>query len=393
MVIATAVSLVLTISYTVNQGAISNRDVQAQSAPGPVVSTGGGGVDYQGLTRYSNDCTNGFNAAAVYTPDPNDPTLPAYYQNTEIVTGPEQAGTGRGRLVGQERLLNGATFNDMHPAWEALGKTILFYVYTFKEHTTTLTDYTIHGIDGAGNPVSAAPGTPPPQPYTLTCPAMGNPPPVPGDQGSGNPPPIVALPPEDVGSTVRKDMQITIQVYLPTGPGGTTGGIPPVVNTLPIDFLISNAQHADDRENITVNMSYKGTDRWEGTYATQHYPGTRFALTVWPKRHMKKTICHVGSASPHITYAAYECTENEGTIVLKSGANFLDFSGVKIGPGDLGLEKLRDGHVDAQDLYQLTEYMRVPNRDNTEVADLDLDGVVTSKDYELAVWSLTNIAE
>lgn len=394
MIIATAVSLVLMILYSINTNTFAPHDAQAQTAPNPVASTGGGGPGYTGFTRYTNDCTNGFNAAATYTPDPNDPTLPAYYQNTEIVTGPQQAGSRNGRLVGQARALNGATFTEVHPVYEATGKTIQFYVYTYMENTDPAIEYTIHGVDGAGNPVSAAPGQPAPQPYTLTCPANNVPPPLPGPQvpGNGNPPPVVALPPEDVGSTVRKDMQITLQVYLPTGPNGTTGGTP-VVTELPVDFMVTNADHADDTENVTVNMAYKGADRWEGTYSTLHYPGTRYALTVWPKTRMKKTICHVGPASPHISYPSYECAENEGTIVVKSGTNFLDFSAVKVGPGDLNLQKIRDGHVDAQDLYQIVEYLRAPSRDNTEVADLNLDGVVTSADYDLAVWSLQNVAE
>lgn len=371
-------------------GSMAQLNTQSKASGAATPSTGNGGLGYQGFVQYENDCTNGYAAAAAYTPSP------AYYAVVEMVDSIAQAGHKKGRLVGEARTLNNATFTDSHPAWESVGgggSTVHFYVYTIMENTTPETDYTIHGVDAAGNLVSASATEPPPQPFTLTCPADAQPPPQTGEYPPAtDQPPVVDQPPADVDSTVKEAMSIKIRIFIPTAPGGGAGGTPNVT-TLPVDVLLTNASRSDDTESVTMSMTYGGAGIWEGSYSTSHYPGTQFAATVWPKLHAKKTLCSVGAMSPHAALATYECSEKQGGITLVAGANTLDFTNIQLGAGDLNVDKIRDGHVDSSDLYQLNEFIKQPSRDQVDAADVNLDGVIDQKDYDLAVWSLQTIRE
>lgn len=207
------------------------------------------------------------------------------------------------------------------------------------------------------------------------------------------PPPIVDQPPQDISATEKKEMTIAIKLFLPTGPGGTIGP-EPVEKSMSLDVLVTNAARVEDSESVTIPVTYKGNGLWEGSYVTQHYPGSQYSFTVWPKKFAKKTLCHIGTMSPHVIYSgSYSCSEAEGTIALQAGSNTLDFSAVKMGPGDLNTEETRDGLVDAQDLYRLVQYIRDPSRDQIDGADINMDGAINQADYDLAVWTIENVPE
>lgn len=406
VIVVAAISLFLTSAYMMRTSTSPTTDIRTRAqeviqsmaqlnttgrtSSAAIPSTGNGGLGYQGFVQYANDCTNGYAAAAAYSP------ATAYYGVVEMADSTAQAGLGKGRLVGQARLLNNETFYDSHPAWESVGgggSTVRFYVYTVMEDTVPETAYTIHGVDGAGNLVSANATEPPPQPFVLTCPADAQPPPQNGEYPpTTDQPPVVGQPPADVDSTTKQPMSIKVRIFIPTAAGGVEGNTP-YVTTLPVDVLLTNASRTDDNESVTITMTYGGAGVWEGSYATSHYPGTQFAVTVWPKLHTKKTLCSVGALSPHATLATYECTEKQGAITLVAGANTVDFTNIKLGSGDLNVDAIRDGHVDSSDLYQLNEFIKRPSRDQLDAADINLDGVIDQKDYDLAVWSLQNVRE
>lgn len=375
IIVVIAISLILTIVARLNEQSLGRSNVHAQTAytvSGRITGTDGagiGGVPVQVL--------NGVGASGMTTTDGNGvftfvdanvvrpgyyyavrPSTPAGFVNPPIpLTTTFAFDTGSGR----DTVATDMTYeNQLAGSNDCAGPDG-------------------NGVTGRCNYAFARAGAPA---QTKMCVVR-----------AGNPPPIVALPPEDIGATTRKDMDITLQIFLPRGPNGTILSTPPSTNAIPVDIHLTNGSRADDNETVTVNFEYKGADRWEGKYQTLHYPGTRYAFTIWPKSRAKKTICHVGAASPHVLYPNYQCSEDQGTIVLKSGANFIDFSGVIIGLGDLNNDKCRDGHVDSQDLYQLIEYMKQPSRDNTEVADLNMDGAVNQQDYDLAVWSIEHVSE
>ncbi|MBI1863346.1 hypothetical protein HYS00_04490, partial [Candidatus Microgenomates bacterium] len=378
----------------VSSGPVTNTPPQT---PGnPVTSTGSGAPGYQNYTRYSLDCTNGISVASTYVADPADPTKPNIYFNVEQVTGATQSTPGTGTLLGQGVVPNGGTYNDPHVAWSSVGVPLQFYVYTFKENTDPKAEWTIHGVDATGNDVSAANGQPAPQPYSIQCPAGGTPPATPGQQtpGGGTVPPIVndGTSPVPEGTT-KTDMEITIRIKLPDGPG-TVSGNAPAVPTIPVEVELTNGYQGGDSANLSVQFTWKGAGVWEGKVPAQLIPGSHFTLSIWPDKHSKKTLCQAGPNSPHVMYpTTYECNGTDGTISLKAGANLLDFSSVLIGAGDLNVDKLRDGHIDAQDLYELSQYIIKQDRNNLNAGDINMDGVVNQRDYDLAVWSLENVTQ
>jgi hypothetical protein len=369
----------------------TQRGAAFQSVPGycpgtanvqccvPPATQTGGNAGFIGFAKYAVDCTNGVSVTAAYQAGA-DPTKPPIYYNLEVITDQSQAGIGKGTLIAQDVSVNQGTFETKNPLWYASGKVVQFYIYTIPENTDPKVSYTINGIDATGAIVSRKPSEPPPFPFALSCPISPQPP---------APPPIVPPPPVvDGGRAVNMD--ITIRLFMPLDVNGATNQTP-VLTTIPTVVTITDQTQSGDDGSKLVDMKQLNNGIWEGTYTGLHIPGTGFAISVKPLNHAKKTFCHVGPGSVQELYPPYECDIKEGTIALNAGANVLDFSHIQLGAGDIAFDQRSDGVVDSQDLFAilLTIYKKRPY--NVKY-DVNLDGTISQKDFDLALQSFLNIS-
>ncbi len=121
---------------------------------------------------------------------------------------------------------------------------------------------------------------------------------------------------------------------------------------------------------------------WSGTASFNAPAGGGYKVYIKGAQHLQKRICDAAPAET--ASGTYRCGDT-GKIVLQSGVNNLDFSGIIQLSGDLPAQ---DGVVDAYDIAYIRLNLGSTDPKALSVADINRDGILDTQDYSLLVASL-----
>lgn len=130
------------------------------------------------------------------------------------------------------------------------------------------------------------------------------------------------------------------------------------------------------------------TSNSSGVYLTEEINlagvslGSNYTIFVKGPRHLARRFCQDNQTS--------RCT-GQGQITLQRGLNLFDFSGLHLEAGDLpdpaqGWQQ--DGVVNGHDLSLILERINSSDPDDLRVADIDLNGIVQTRDLSLLISTL-----
>lgn len=105
----------------------------------------------------------------------------------------------------------------------------------------------------------------------------------------------------------------------------------------------------------------------------------KYKFFIKGQKHLQKRICDA-DPKPSGETNTYQCSI--GTISLKEGENNFDFKNIVLMSGDLPQQ---DGVVDSSDIAKIRQSLGKTDAGSLSVADLNLDGVVDTQDYSLAI--------
>jgi len=141
-------------------------------------------------------------------------------------------------------------------------------------------------------------------------------------------------------------------------------------------------------QNVDFTSDAQGV--WTGTTSIDLNPtanpaGTKFSLYVKGPRHLKKRICDLKpTESVPGTYAC--ATDN---IPLKIGTNTVDASGIYQLAGDIPVDNgVQNGLIDSADTSYIRLHFGETSPDILNIADLNLDGAITTQDFSLVIAAL-----
>lgn len=109
--------------------------------------------------------------------------------------------------------------------------------------------------------------------------------------------------------------------------------------------------------------------------------GTKFSLMVKVNNYLLRRICDVQPTENNPN--EYLCQDPELTI--RQGENMFDFSAINLMPGDLASP---DGILNSYDLSLVRNNLGKTDLDSIKSADLNLDGVVDKKDFDIITYSV-----
>lgn len=126
-----------------------------------------------------------------------------------------------------------------------------------------------------------------------------------------------------------------------------------------------------------INLSQNPDGTFSGRIAFPDFrDGTNFSLMIKVDKYLLRRICD--AAPTEQNPSGYTCTDPNLTI--RQGQNTFDFSGVSLLPGDLGLI---DGLLNSYDLSIVKNNMSQNSNESIALADLNYDGIVDTKDFEI----------
>lgn len=131
------------------------------------------------------------------------------------------------------------------------------------------------------------------------------------------------------------------------------------------------------------------TSNRDGTFSgTVTFPdfkdGNKFSLMIKADKYLLRRIC---DAIPSETKAgSYHC-QTPGLTIRKGENNSFDFSGISLLPGDLGTP---DGVLNGYDLSLVRNNIGKNEPENLGLADLNYDGVINIKDFEIIQFIAAN---
>lgn len=173
--------------------------------------------------------------------------------------------------------------------------------------------------------------------------------------------------------TVELQMKIKLQGILRT---------PSDARSIPVKVtVVGNGRSGQVVRTVMFTVGADGI--WTGKTFVDVPSAYGYKVFVKPPQHLQKRMCE---ANPTETAAGtYRCGDI-GTITLRDGVNYLDFSKITLLTGDLPDQ---DGIVDSYDLAYMRLNFGSTNPDVLEIADLNQDGIVDTQDYALVVASLS----
>ena len=140
-----------------------------------------------------------------------------------------------------------------------------------------------------------------------------------------------------------------------------------------------------DTVSTTGDFTADTNGIWSGKVSFTNVPiGTPLSIFVKGPKHLQKRIC---VANPTETKGGTFTCQN-GTITLVAGDNNLNFSNIILLAGDLP-DPQQDGVVDSSDISFLRQHLTSTDSNDLVIGDLNLDGVITTQDYSLAIAALS----
>jgi len=131
-------------------------------------------------------------------------------------------------------------------------------------------------------------------------------------------------------------------------------------------------------------LSPSGNETLQGSFAFPNFKdGTKFSLMIKVDKYFLKRICDIAGSEQKP--GSYICTDPKLTI--RQGENSFDFSAVALMPGDLGLT---DGLLNSYDLSIVRNNLNKNTPEAVNSADLNYDGKVDQKDFELISFVAAN---
>ena len=106
----------------------------------------------------------------------------------------------------------------------------------------------------------------------------------------------------------------------------------------------------------------------------------KYAILVKGRHHIQRKICDTTPSEASV--GIYRC--GDGKITLKTGDNELDLSGITLMAGDLD----GSGIVDSVDIGLVQNNLSKTDAAILEKADINRDGIVSTQDYMLIMYSL-----
>lgn len=125
---------------------------------------------------------------------------------------------------------------------------------------------------------------------------------------------------------------------------------------------------------------------WTGLVSFSSIPaGSNYRVLVKGPKHLQKRIC---DTNPSETYpGSYTC--HEGKIDLRTGVNTLDFSKIYQLAGDLAEQSgAQNGFTNSYDTSLIRNNLNSTDPNILKLADLNLDGIVNTQDFSLAIAAL-----
>ena len=213
-----------------------------------------------------------------------------------------------------------------------------------------------------------------------------NPPPPPPPPGSDGGDPIVIQPPTGGTGNVELDLKLAFQ-------GIVT--LPKTKTQLKIKVKL-----VDDLNNVKVNndtiFTANTSGIWSGIVTFSDVDlSKKYYLLIKGPMHLQKKICDANAADPNPDSAGYyscqfgNITLRSGVNVLPGGVNPFDFSKVTMLAGDLD----QNGFVNREDTEPLQSALLLEKDQRKSSAileklDLNLDGIVEPKDWDLMLAAL-----
>lgn len=133
-----------------------------------------------------------------------------------------------------------------------------------------------------------------------------------------------------------------------------------------------------------INLTMNDTGTWEGDVSfTGVQPGSIYQLLIKGPKHLQKRICE--NTPVDQSAGAYECSTFG--MKLSAGQNELNFSGITLMSGDVGIQ---DGILNSYDLSFIQNIIKKTASSSLQDGDINYDGKVNKTDYNLIVDSLLN---
>lgn len=135
------------------------------------------------------------------------------------------------------------------------------------------------------------------------------------------------------------------------------------------------SEYETDVRGFDLTQNPDGT--FSGTVAFPDFQdGTKFSLMLKVDKYLLKRICDPNPKESKPD--EYKCADP--SLTIRRGENNFNFSGVSLLPGDLGLI---DGLLNGYDLSIVKNNMGKTTPESIGAADLNYDGIVNEKDFEI----------
>lgn len=157
------------------------------------------------------------------------------------------------------------------------------------------------------------------------------------------------------------------------------GALPKAVTNLKgtIVAVGRNGDSKNETQPEQINLSQNPDGTFSGKAAFPNFKdGTKFSLMIKVDKYLLRRIC---DASPFEAKPS-EYTCKDPSLTIRQGDNSFDFSKVSLLPGDLGLI---DGVLNGYDLSIVRNNLGQSSKESTALADLNYDGIVNDKDFEI----------
>lgn len=171
---------------------------------------------------------------------------------------------------------------------------------------------------------------------------------------------------------------------------GIGANLPPTEESMRVKVIVANKYLQQPKEQTVVfNMIAQqdgGIRIFEGRPTFSGIPlGDGYTVFIKGPKHIQKKICET---EPRETAdGRYRCSS--GTITLREGANLLNFSNIYQLGGDLPVSNNQSGFVDSVDIIYIRANLGSKDPEVRRIGDLNLDGIVDTQDYRLAIFSLS----
>ena len=177
-------------------------------------------------------------------------------------------------------------------------------------------------------------------------------------------------------STAIVNLKVKLYGVLPDAKTGLIKG------TLVAVGRTGEGQYETGVQIVDFNLNGDGTLSGKAAFP-DFKDGNKFSLMVKVDKYLLRRICDTSPTEEKL--GGYHCTDP--ALTIRKGENTFDFTGMSLIPGDLGL---RDGNINAYDLSIVRNNLNKNTREAVNLADLNYDGTVDQKDFEIIDFAASN---